>query len=223
MAIAPMTGEQIVTKFRNMVNDQLDGDFEYQLLNDAKNDIEAEQAWEVLKYIDSSQTANTGDDITVTHSLPSNFAYPLSLYVGLDYMPYTLVPFDDQRKYRDMTRAFIINSAAGNYALTGIQGQGGTIYFSHIKFSDDIEANTSWTAFPARFHDILALKMAQNYYAANGGEKARSWDDRWKAYFDSTLNSMKKWDMNLKNRARQISGYPNNFGNYSSDPRVAFY
>lgn len=221
MAIAPMTGEEIIVKFRNMVNDQLDGAFEYQLLNDAKNDIEAEQAWEVLKYIDSSQTANVGDDLTVTHPLPSNFNYALGLWVGLDYSPYNLVPFDEQRTYRDVTRGFIINSAADTFALTGIQGTPGTIYLAHIKYSDDITAATTWSALPARFSDILALKMAQTYYAANAGEKARAWDDRWKAYFESMLNSMKKWDMNLKNRARQIGSGSVGYG--APDPRVAFY
>jgi len=217
MAITPMTGSQIITKFRNLVNDQLEGDFEYQLLNDAKNEIEQLATWEVLKYMDSSQTATQGQTSSTTHALPSNFNAPIALYVGSDYQPYTLVAFEDQRLYRDFTRGWFINSASSTYSLTGTVGATNTIYLLHTKYSDDIAAGTTWAAFPARFHDILALHMARMYYTANSGEKARSWDDRLEKYYTGTLNQMRMWDFNLKNRAK------NQLTPMGTNPRVAFY
>jgi len=221
MAIAPMTGLEYITKFQNMVDDVLDTDFMYQLLNDAKNEVEAEQGWECLKYCDDSQYANQGDTIAVTHPLPANFISPLSLFVGLDYTPYSIISFEDVRRFRDVTRFFVIDYAQNTFALTGVAGQAGTIYLNYFKFSDDITDSTTWSAFPARFNDILTLKMAQLYYSANAGEKSRAWDDRWKAYYESTMNAMKKWDFNLKMRAKQ-SPY-SNWQHGNPDPRVAFY
>jgi hypothetical protein len=219
MAITPMTGSQIVTKFRNYVNDSLEGDFEYQLLNDAKNEIEQLVTWEVLKYMDSTQTVNSGDTISTTHALPSNFNAPIALFVGSDYQPYNLISFEDQRLYRDFTRGWIINAASSTYALTGTAGVTNTIYLVHTKYSDDIAAGTSWSAFPARFHDILPIYMAKIYYTANAGEKGRAWDDRLEKMYTDMLKQMQMWDFNLKNRAKQWS---QPIG-YNSNPRVAFY
>lgn len=219
MAITPMTGAEIITKFRNYVNDSLEGDFEYQLLNDAKNEIEQLTTWEVLKYMDSSASVAVGDTIATTHALPSNFNTPIALFVGTDYQPYNLISFEDQRLYRDFTRGWVINAASNTYSLTGTAGTANTIYLIHTKYSDDITASTSWTAFPARFHDILAIYMAKIYYTANAGEKARAWDDRLEKLYTGTLNQMKMWDFNLKNRAKQ---WQQPLG-YNTNPRVAFY
>lgn len=215
-----MTGSQIITKFRNMVNDQLEGDFEYQLLNDAKNEVEQEQTWEVLKYLDSSATVSQGETMTTTHALPSNFLSPIVLFVGNDYTPYTLFSFEEGRMYRDYTRGFVINNAGSTYSLTGTAGATNTIYLYYTKYSDDITSTTSWSAFPARFHDILALKMAKIYYAANAGEKGRAWDDRWEQEYKLSLDAMKKWDFNLKNRAKQ---WNMSLPPYNPDPKVGFY
>ena len=222
MAITSLVGSQIITKFRNYVNDSLEGDFEYQLLNDAKNEIEQLAMWEVLKYMDSSQTVTAGDTSSTTHALPSNFNSPLSLFVGTEYQPYTLVSFEDQRIWRDYTRGWFINAAGSTYALTGTAGATNTIYLLHTKFSDDIAAATSWSAFPARFHDIIPLYMARMYYTANSGEKGRSWDDRLEKYYMDTLNQMKMWDFNLKNRAKQWS-FPMGYAGSHGNPMVAFY
>lgn len=212
-----MTGSECTTKFQNMVDDQLDGDFMYQLLNDAKDDVESDRVWEVLKYLDSSQTATVGDTISTTHALPTRFSLPIKLIVGQDYDPYTLINFEDQRDLRDTSRAYIIDSANSTYALTGVVGATGTIYFFHTKYSPDITANTSWV-FPSRFHSILPLKMAQMYYAADAGEKSRAWDDRWKMYYDQAMSQMAQWDAQLKMRAKR-----SNLNRGGVEPRVAFY
>ena len=45
MAIASV----LITKFQNMVDDALDSDYMYQLLNDAKDEVEGMIAWEQMK------------------------------------------------------------------------------------------------------------------------------------------------------------------------------
>lgn len=212
-----MTGAETITKFINMVDDVIDSDFAYQLLNDAKDLIEGERIWEQLKAVDSSQTATQGETQSTTHALPTRFALPIKLMVGDDYQPYDLINFEDQRNYRDNSRGFFIDQANGTYALTGTVGKTATIYLYHTKYSADITSGTSW-AFPSRFHTLLPYKMAQIYYAADAGEKSRSWDDRWALYYDTAFKAMEMWDAQLKMRAKSIKQYT-----FGPDPRVAFY
>ena len=187
----------MVTKFQNMVDDVIDSDFAYQLLNDAKNDIEGSHLWEQLKTLDSSRT-ETQSSI----ALPSSFAVPVKLVIGSEHSPYTLIPFEDSRLFSDYQRAFYIDFPNSVYYLTCNRSTSNTIYFYYIKYSTDITSGTSWV-FPARFHNIIPYKMAQIYYASNAGEKSRAWDDRWKEYFDTGLQQMQAWDDQLKLRANR--------------------
>lgn len=192
-----MTGSEMVTKLQNMVDDVIDTDYAYQLLNDAKDDIESSHLWEQLKALDSAQT-ETQSSI----ALPSSFANPIKLYIGTEHSPYTLVPFEDSRLYRDYQRAYYIDFPNSAYYLTGTRNTSNPIYFFYIKYSPEVTSGTSWV-FPERFHNIIPYKMAQIYYASNAGEKARAWDDRWKAYYDEALTAMQAWDDQLKLRANR--------------------
>lgn len=189
-----MTGAEIITKFENMVEDTLDTDFAYQLLNDAKDEIESLQIWEYLKVQDSSAT-----ETTAAISLPTSFALPIQLTVGDDYEPYTLVPMEKQREYRTNPRSYYIDFRNDQYYLNGTPSTSRTIYFTHTVTSADITSGSSW-GFPNRFHSILPLKMAQLYYAVDAGEKQRAWDDRWTIYYNQKLGQMQTWDAQLKMR-----------------------
>lgn len=202
-----MTGQELITKFIEMVDDELSNDLMLQLVNDAKDDIESSQIWEKLKAEDSSHV-----ETTASIALPTRFALPIKLYVGTDYDPYTLIPMEDSRMHRDDSRAFYLDLANDVYYLTGNRTSSNTIYFFHTKYSEDIALGTSWV-FPERFHNLIPLKMAQLYYAIDAGDKNRSWDDRWTNYFEQGLNQMQTWNDQLKMRAnrgryRPQSGYP---------------
>ena len=192
-----MTGQEVITKFTEMVDDELSDDLMLQLLNDAKDEIESLQIWEQLKAVDSSRT-----ETTASIALPTRFALPIKLYVGTETDPYTNVPMEDARFYQNDSRAFYIDLANSVYYLLGTRASSNTIYFYHTKYSADIALATSW-AFPSRFHSILPLKMAQLYYAIDAGDKARAWDDRWTKYYNEKLDQMTAWNDLLKARANR--------------------
>lgn len=212
-----MTGDEVIEKFHNYVDDELDPDLELQLVNDAKDEIEAERVWEMLKALDSTQTVTAGQTQSTTRALPTRFALPIALYVGDDYEPYTLINFEDQLHHRSNGRAYFIDMANNTYALTGTVGKTATINFFHTKYSADITNNTSWT-FPERFHGLLPIKMAKLYYAIDGGEKSRAWDDRWDAEYATKYNTLMLWDAQLKMRAKKLR-----IRHGGPSPLVAFY
>lgn len=192
-----MTAQEMITKFETMVDDSIDSDLSLQLVNDAKNEIEGSQIWEVLKSLDSSQNT-TSSPI----ALPTRFALPIKLTSGSNYGPYTLIAFEDQREWRDIPFGFYIDYANSVYYLTGNPTVSETIYFFHTKYTNDLGLSDSWS-FPSRFHQLIPLKMAQLYYAIDAGEKSRAWDDRWTVQYNLILAQAQSWDNLLKVRARR--------------------
>lgn len=187
-----MTGEQTITKFRNMVDDQLDVDFEYQLLNDAKNEVEEMAIWEYLK----RKTTFTG----LSTAIPSSFSRILRIAQDNDYTEYQQIPIEQQDFYNDESYTYYLDFENSLIQLTETTSPQTKNVFYTIT-STDIAADTEWV-FPSRFHRILPIKMAELYYAADAGEKSRAWDDRWAAQFERTLNQMYAWNDSLKIRNR---------------------
>lgn len=197
-----MNGATAVTKFRELVDDQLDSTLEYQLLNDAKNEVEAMREWEQLKF-ETSYSVSSGYSYTSSlGALPTRFAMPCRMVEDTSYVDYSKYDFEDRYSRANAPYGYFIDLAGGNLHLTGQNHSAKTMYFIHTRYSADIESGTSW-AFPERFHSILPLKMAELYYAADAGEKSRSWDDRWAIQFERELNRMYAWDDRLKLATRR--------------------
>lgn len=198
-----MTGAEIITKFINMVEDELDTDFMYQLLNDAKDEVESLMIWEWLKK-DYTFTRASGDTVSTSYALPTpvggTFYIPISMH-DTSYLEYNLIPMEQRLLYQNNNYAFYIDFPASVMHFTGTCGGTTTMHLFYQMYSDDIAAGTSWS-FPDKFHSILPLKMAQLYYAADGGEKSMAWDDRWGTYYQNKLDQMTLWDSQLKTRAR---------------------
>lgn len=215
-----MTGQEALTKFENMVTDELDQDLEIQLYNDAKNQIEESQLWEKLKKKDLTQSVTAGQTQATTHPLPTRFALPIKLQMLTDRTPYSLINFEDQYMYQDNSRLWFIDFASETYAITGTIGKSDNVVLFYQEYSTDLASGTlnsySWS-FPTRFHDLIPLKMAQIYYAIDGGEKARAWDDRWGAYYQFRLEQMRQWDAMLKMQAKVGESIDS-----GSNPLVAF-
>jgi len=197
-----MTGLETITKFRNMVDDTLDADYEYQLLNDAKDEIEALEIWEVLKKSQAYSVTSGYTYTTALGALPTRFALDLSMVEGTSNLPYEKVSFEDHVNKVNVGNGYFIDMNAGNIYLSGSNHASKTMTFYYTEYSADLTSSTSW-AFPSRFHNLLALKMAQLYYASDAGEKDRSWDDRWSAYFASTLARALIWNDSLKTRNKR--------------------
>lgn len=195
-----MTGQEILTKFENMVDDSIDQEYALQLLNDAREEVESMHDWEMLKTQYSFATT-AGGTVDTNYTLPSDFSFPISLYDD-GRITYDLIPYEDRRKYIDQSYTYVIDYKNNNLQITQTIGESKTMYLFYIAFSSDIAVLTSWS-FPDRFHSILAYKMAEIYYAKDGGEKSRAWDDRWSNQYERMLERMQNWDTKIKIRARR--------------------
>lgn len=197
-----MNGAAIVTKFENMVDDVLDSDFVYQLLNDAKDEIEAETTWlQLLK--ETSYTVVAGYSFTsALGALPTRFVLDVRVVEDNSNVEYEKVGFDDRVQKENNPLGYFLDIANGNFYLSGQNHSAKTIYLYYTDYSADITSATSWV-FPSRFHLLIPLKMAELYFAADAGEKARAWDDRWANQFERILAGMHAWNDQLKVRNRR--------------------
>ncbi len=187
-----MTGTELKTMFEELVDDTLDEDLTYQIMNQAKDEIEAEREWEMLKKLDSSQTASTSEK-----TLPTDFLSPIILYIG--NQPQYQVPFEQQHLFSNTSLRWVLKMATGKYQLLG-SPTSGTLNFYYIYQTDDLTSGTS-PVWPAKFHKLIPFKMAELYYAIDQGEKGLSWDDKWEKQYKMIHSLMVNWDANLKKRA----------------------
>jgi hypothetical protein len=190
-----MTGQDLINKFHNYVSDALDSDFELQLVNDAKNAIETELQLEITKKLNSSGSVTAGQTYTTSRALPSDFFLPLVIYVGTT--PYYPVPFERQQEYQSVSGYYWIDVANSNYYLSGTQGQSATIYFYYQYETPDIAVGTS-PVWPDRFHTLIPLEMARQYWQIDQGERNRSWDDKYGADYIRWKRLLTDWDHKLK-------------------------
>tara|TARA_R110002020_G_scaffold401383_2_gene611626 strand:- start:131 stop:766 length:636 start_codon:yes stop_codon:yes gene_type:complete len=199
-----MTGQEIITKFNNMVQDSIDADFALQLANDAKTLIEEEATWEVLKK-EQTFTIVGGSDETTAYTLPSDFGEQVCLTDKNEYL-IDLIAFQDRYSRKHCYKRYYIDYADQKFYISGTNQTGEDITLVYKKVSDDIELTTSWV-FPSRFHSLIPYKMAMEYYAADAGEKQRAWDDRWAGYYQSLLSSAKNWNAKLQMQGRSTRQY----------------
>ena len=203
-----MTGSEIVTKFENMVDDVIDTDYAYQLLNDAKAEIEDMRDWEMLKK-ETTYPVTAGYTYTSSlGSLPTRFSTALRMTENTGFVQYSKFDFEDIYAKANAGNGYFINLPASTIFLTGSNHSSKTMYFYYTEYTADIDATSSWS-FPDRFHSLIALKMAEIYYMGDAGERGRSWDDKWSIQFERGLNRMMVWDDRLKSRGRR----PRNRGN----------
>jgi hypothetical protein len=217
-----MTGQENIDKFHNYVSDELDTDFEIQLVNDAKNSIEAELMMEVTKKLNSSASTTAGQTYTTARILPTDFYLPLVIYVGST--PYYPVPFERQQEYRDQTGFYWIDIANENYYLSGTQSASNTIYFYYQYETPDLTADTLATWEPvwkSRFHTLIPLEMARLYWQIDQGEKNRAWTVEYAAEYRRWKGLLQDWDARLKLNAMNNSVA--DYNTIESENRINLY
>lgn len=211
-----MTGDELKTTFKEIVDGQVSDILMFQLFNEAKMEVEMERPWEILKEMDSSNT--TSGNYLTGKTLPTRFLTALSLRIGNDRISYEAVPFEDRELWKDASHKYYIKLKDNQFFICGSPQTGQTIYLAHTQYSADIDESSEW-GFPSWAHLILAIKAAKLYYPIDTGEKVRSWDDRWKIQEDVIMRRLISWDTRLKRFAKrpQQSGYDPRF-----DPNVAY-
>ena len=192
-----------------MIDDVLDSDFTYQLMNDAKDEIETMQDWAILKTYDDYTVSSGYSYTSALDSLPSDFGQDIRVIETTGYTEYEKVAFDDLQLQQNISFGYFLDLENDNLHLTGSNHTAKTVRFYYTKTSTDIAAATEWV-FPSRFHSIIALKMAELYFATDAGEKSRSWDDRWAMQFERQLNRMYAWNDRLLSRNIRTRGVKDN-------------
>ncbi len=202
-----MTKKEMLTMFEALIDDTLDSVLEEQLLNEAKDSLEAEYSWAILKQVDATQSAAVGDTYLSMHTLPTRFAAPSQkgIYVGNDQIPYSQIPFEDRLRFRDITHRYYIDLANNQYALTGVANPGGMIQFFYQQYSGSLDADGDTWLFPTRFHPILPYRMAIKFFAIDQGDKSRAYDDRWDVFATKVLEAMVQWNARMTLQASQNS------------------
>ena len=191
-----MTGTQIINYFHGLIdNDSLDSDFEYTLLNAAKDKLEEYRDWEFLKKLE------TGTASSSSIALPTDFKTALLIYVGDDTQPYCQVPFEQKPLFENGGRFFIVDMGNLTYQFLDNSVSGATKFY-YLKTTDDIIATTE-PIFPSRFHKIMAYDMAKMFYSADQSEKSFSWQPEWDFERRTLLDLMVNWDEKLKTASRE--------------------
>lgn len=199
-----MTDSEIITQFRELVDDTLDETLEIQLANNAKNKIEREMKLEILKALDSSNSTTAGQTYTTAEPLPAAFRGLATdrIYVGTT--PYFPVPFDRSVEYRESGgNRFYLDMANNNLHLCGIQASAQTITIPYLKKTTDITAasvtaETTTVLWPTEFHSLIPFEMVKLFDQIERGEKARSWKQEWEFEYNQLKNAMRDWDHDLK-------------------------
>jgi len=194
-----MTGAQIITKFESLVGDSLDADLELQILNDAKDAIENERPWEMLK---KTQTAAA---TTSAIPLPIDYRETLALYVGT--IPYYQIPFEQKTLFQNSGLHWYLDMANSNLYLLG-SNLTGTVTHVYRRQTDDIATGTS-PVWPARFHSIIPLKMAEIFFAIDQGERVLTWDKEMAIQAEMIRRRMVDWDARLQRMAIENKAYRN--------------
>ena len=193
-----MTGTEVIEMFENIIDDEPDAEFEVDLLNLAKDEIESEREWEYLKTIDTSITWATSDVYTTQHSLPSGFLTPISVYVAGRIHPWVAIPMEHRERFKDLYGRYFIDHLQAKIHFTGVTSQARTITLCYIKSTSDLTISTSW-AFPSKFHKMLAFKMAELYQQGVDVDdlSARMGQKNFQQYL-VLRRAMEQWDATLK-------------------------
>ena len=189
--MAALTGATAIAAFEAMVEDSMDTDLAYQLMNDAKDEIEAERDWLIL------QTFQNLAATTAARNLPDDYVRTVSMYVGTQ--PYMQIPFHQKHLFASAALRWYLDMKNDQYYLLG-SSLNGTINHCYIYKTPDIEPSTS-PVWPSQFHMLLPFKMAEIFYAVDGGDRIRAWDDKWTLKAASIRRRMIDWDVNLQKRA----------------------
>lgn len=187
-----MTTDEMITKFRNMVDDRLDEDFEFQLLNDAVSEIETMVVWEILK----KKTSTT----SLTTSLPTRFLDIIKITQINSTVEYSKILMEEQDLYTSSNLVYYLDVANNN--LVFLSTPTTTVNIFYTQSSEELGSGDTW-GFPVFMHKAVPIKMAELYYFADAGERSRSWDDKWTIQYDRALARGLVWNDRLKTVSRK--------------------
>jgi hypothetical protein len=194
-----MSNEEILTQAVNFIDDSPDRVLLLQLVNDAKDELEAELKMEITKKLDTSLTSSVGGTYLTSYSLAGIDYFELyeQIYVGTT--PRSRIPFDRRLEFKDDSSKFYVNLAANTLHLCGTVASAETITIPYVYNTPAItDDTTTVVVWPPRFHILIPMHIAIMHPAIEGGDKARAWDDRWQAFYTRKKNALIDWDHSHK-------------------------
>jgi len=158
-----MNGAELIQLMISFMDDEVINEpFAYQLLNLAKNKIEASRMWVKLRKFKSDYSFSSSDGYNDFKTLPDDFLMtfgdkPLKLISGSEVEELGEVPMDDRDQYRDDPGVFYIYHNTSQFAILGGQSRSynGTLYY--IAETEEIDAGVTWI-FPKFSHPLLVIE-----------------------------------------------------------------
>lgn len=156
-----MIGSDLKIFVESLIDDSIEEDLFYSLLNSAKDKLEDEREWEILKDWDSNLIWTPGDNYLTAKSMPATFRSMYGdgvIYLGEDSRYYS-VPYKDIYRYRSATNRYSIDYLNNKLHIIGAESAAATIHIPFLVTTADITSTTEW-AFPSRYHKILGYRVA---------------------------------------------------------------
>lgn len=209
-----MTIDNLILGFELQVSDttELSNSEEYIVANRVYNKICNDRPWEWLK---ASITGTILSDATGHYiTPPADFAFfvenyshsqnnyatqvntaPKVIFVGTNYVPYTIINFSDRRQYRNQG-GFAYYDVVNNQIRFTYTPVATTYEFDYIKAPVALVTGAS-PIFPARFHDIIIYGMATDDIIIQLSPKATSYAAENQAKYQSILEDLRYYNSQL--------------------------
>lgn len=202
-----MTRADLYTFVTSLLNDtQIDETLFENLLDNAQMEVEGMRPWVQLRSSDATQSWNPGDTYQTGKTLNASFRewYEEQPVILLDTnkTPFQLseIPYSQNYLYKDQVGRFAVDYPNNLLYIMGTPDKAYTVVQNFIKVSTLVSAtSTSTWIFPARFHKILGLMVAEKW--KNGIDYdvfSNAQANQQTAQATDILNEMTRWDSRLQ-------------------------
>ena len=201
-----MTPQEVKELFEKLVDDTIDEDLAYALMDSAYTNRNELRPWAMLTKLDTSLSHSTSDTWQTEKTLPSDFARPYKLVGGAADNTYIGVLFENILQHITEGNRYAVDMANLKLRLTGTVSTALTMYFwyiyaptSLVGLSDAQKISATTIVWPARFRALLAYDMADMYFGGiDADDMTRSMSPHQRAAAKTLEASMIKWDNSIR-------------------------
>lgn len=206
------TPKMLRTQFENMVEDTHDTAHTYQLLTQAKNEIETVYKLAILQAYDGSQTAEVGDTYLSLKSVPSDFKLLTKLTLSKSgspaAIPYFPINMNRREAMQRMARRYYIDFKKAVQGLPCL-GLTGSVASSHtinmyyqVKTEDLTESNENTAGivlWPDEFQPIIVYRAAEIFQGnIDTDDISFVMSPKQKKVYEELLDAFIGWDQDIK-------------------------
>lgn len=195
----------IIDKFELFVGDttELSSAEELDLLQKIYNQVLASHEWEFLKKEASGTLSTSLDYVTPATDLShfiKNYDNKKVIFIGTNYEPYYIIPYNRRREYRNQTGFAYYDARQDRLTFTKQPAEAKAFEYDYIYVPSALDTTSSNPVFPVRFWDLLYHGMCIDNDIIQMSEKARSYQAENLARYNQLLSDMRYWN-------DSISGY----------------